>query len=131
MIRDRIVIGVKSKELQSKLMRVNDLTLAKAIDICRVWQATCAQTASLANSSAITAPSVNQVSRGRSNIFRVRGRGTGRYSSRDTGFPTKYSPPSSTASNRHQFQLTHKCQWCGHEKHDRKTCPARKDVCNY
>ncbi|CAH0730522.1 unnamed protein product, partial [Brenthis ino] len=35
MIRDRIVIGVKEQRIQQKLLEVKDLTMAKAVDICR------------------------------------------------------------------------------------------------
>ncbi|CAB3245113.1 unnamed protein product [Arctia plantaginis] len=35
MIRDRIVIGVKEQRMQQKLLEVKDLTMNKAVDICR------------------------------------------------------------------------------------------------
>ncbi|CAH0716116.1 unnamed protein product, partial [Brenthis ino] len=35
MIRDRIFIGVKEQRIQQKLLEVKDLTMAKAVDICR------------------------------------------------------------------------------------------------
>lgn len=35
MLRDRIVIGVTDKKLQQKLLAVSDLTLDKAVDMCR------------------------------------------------------------------------------------------------
>ena len=42
--------------------------------------------------------------------------------------------PVGAASKRHQSQSTNKhdkCPWCGHGKHDSKTCPVRNAVCNY
>lgn len=38
MLQDRIVIGVKDPHLQRKLLETGDLTLQKAVDICRVYE---------------------------------------------------------------------------------------------
>ena len=35
LIRDRIVCGIKAQTLKERMLRENDLTLQKAIDICR------------------------------------------------------------------------------------------------
>lgn len=34
-LRDRLVLGVRDEKVQERLLRVNDLTLSKAIDICK------------------------------------------------------------------------------------------------
>lgn len=40
LLRDKVVIGIKNKELQNKLMTKADLTLEKAIDSCKVEELT-------------------------------------------------------------------------------------------
>ena len=39
-IRDRIVLGVRSKQLRKRLLQERKLTLTKCIDICRSTEAT-------------------------------------------------------------------------------------------
>ena len=107
MIRDRIVVGVRVKELRTKLMRVGDLTLVKAIDVCRIWEATDAQTNSLAN-GLMPPASVNHVSRGRGRSRgQNRGRGRGRHTGgRDTEHrrePEHHPPGGAASSRRHQY----------------------------
>lgn len=38
MLRDRIVIGVRDQRLQQKLLEVKDLTVMRAVDICRAGE---------------------------------------------------------------------------------------------
>lgn len=35
MLRDKIVLGISNREVQERLLRTSNLTLAKAVDICR------------------------------------------------------------------------------------------------
>lgn len=42
-IRDRIVLGVRSKQLRKRLLQERKLTLSKCIDICRSTEATSSQ----------------------------------------------------------------------------------------
>ncbi|TGZ48699.1 Uncharacterized protein DBV15_12714 [Temnothorax longispinosus] len=47
MVRDRIVLGIKDKVLQERLLRVEDLNLQKAIDYCRAAEVSKVQAKSL------------------------------------------------------------------------------------
>ena len=55
LIRDRIVEGVNDDGLRSRLLSKNDLSLQKALDICRVGEATSTQMKSLTQSDIPTA----------------------------------------------------------------------------
>ena len=39
MIRDRIVVGIRDDATRRKLLQMRDLTLAKAVDICKASEA--------------------------------------------------------------------------------------------
>ena len=43
LIRDRIVLGVKSKHLRERLLQDRKLTLSKRVDVCRSCEATSPQ----------------------------------------------------------------------------------------
>jgi len=51
MIRDRIVLGCPDVRVQERLLREPDLTLTKAIDLCRAAEATRAQMRSITDST--------------------------------------------------------------------------------
>lgn len=42
-LRDRLVLGVRDEKLRERLLRVNDLTLTKAVDICKASEQTSQQ----------------------------------------------------------------------------------------
>ena len=42
-LRDRLVLGVRDEKVRERLLRVNDLTLSKAIDICKAAEQTSQQ----------------------------------------------------------------------------------------
>lgn len=42
-LRDRLVLGVRDEKIRERLLRVNDLTLTKAIDICKASEQTSQQ----------------------------------------------------------------------------------------
>lgn len=43
MIRDRIVLGIRNKDVQEKLLRISELNLDKAIEVCRANEISSAQ----------------------------------------------------------------------------------------
>ncbi|KAK9675309.1 hypothetical protein QE152_g40456 [Popillia japonica] len=52
MIRDRVVIGIKNREEQERLLRMPNLNLAKAVDVCRAAEISKLQARTLNNESA-------------------------------------------------------------------------------
>ena len=50
LIRDRLVVGIRSDSVRSRLLREAELTLQKAIDICRAAEVTDSRMASIKNS---------------------------------------------------------------------------------
>jgi len=55
MIRDRIVLGCPDRQVQERLLRESDLTLQKALDVCRAAEATKSQMKSITCNSSDTA----------------------------------------------------------------------------
>ncbi|KAK9685184.1 hypothetical protein QE152_g38241 [Popillia japonica] len=52
MIRDRVVIGIKNREEQERLLRMPNLNLAEAVDVCRAAEISKLQARTLNNESA-------------------------------------------------------------------------------
>ena len=63
MIRDRIVISCPDYRLQERLLRETDLTLAKALVICRAAEATKGQSVRMKNGSTNSRSSVHAVAK--------------------------------------------------------------------
>lgn len=55
MVRDRIVMGIRDKSTQEKLLREADLTLEKAINFCRAVEISKSQSKVLQNESLVSA----------------------------------------------------------------------------
>ena len=112
LIRDRIVCGVKSETVKQRLLRAEDLTLDRAISICR------AEEQSKKNAQLI---SEEQAVHGL--CFRTpkgRGKNLGRSSTRDK---RKQVPTEDQAAT-----VNYQCDKCG-LKHPRKQCPAYGKQC--
>jgi len=112
MIRDRIVLGCPDQRLQERLLREPDLTLTKALTICRAAEATKEQLRVIAGATSAT--SVHQIESGRGTSTRrshSRGRRPGRSE-------VDHSRPEGQSS----------CGNCG-RSHPPKSCPAYKQVC--
>ena len=50
-LRDRLVLGVRDEKVRERLLRINDLTLSKAIDICKAAEQTSQQLKLIATDS--------------------------------------------------------------------------------
>jgi len=59
MIRDRVVLGCPDARLQERLLREPDLSLSKAVDLCRAAEVTKAQMRSIINNTASPSASVS------------------------------------------------------------------------
>ena len=102
LIKDLIIIGIRDKRIQEKLLRVNDITLEQVLDNCRAFEASKIQTKFLqkadSNSSQHTADhsgiNINQVK---------------------------------TSQNKDDH--IHKCKFCS-GSHPRGSCPAYSRTCN-
>ena len=133
MIRDRIVVGIYNPGLRERLLRLGEgLTLTKAVDVCRAWEATSSQVDSFKNSQG-QKHSVDAVFRGKTASSHGRGRGQGTRVQNTSG---QHNPGQNSLGRGHQGHNTFrkpngKCKWCGFENHDRKSCPAREASCHY
>ena len=61
LIRNRIVYGIICDKMHSRLLKKSDLTLQKALDICRANKATATQLKSFGVSSTTTVHNVHQL----------------------------------------------------------------------
>ena len=119
-VRDRIVIGVRSNKIREKLINVgSDLTLEKAIELSQVYEMSSSQAKSIAGNiedSSVHAVKVKH---------KKHDKGQG---SRNKLYDKGKSP-----SNRHgtaSGKKLPKCSRCG-TKHDAKTtCPASGQTCH-
>ena len=101
LLRDRLVCGVKKDTVQSRLLRETDLTLQKAIDICRAAETSSQQLKAMQSMSA-----EGNVDIVKKKVFK--------------------NKPSKSAEN--QAVTLQICGKCGY-KHEPRKCPAFGKVC--
>ena len=108
MIRDRVLVGCKSTEVQKKLLEDSSLTLKRAIEIARSHEASKTQMQEISQDSS----SVDRVSKG--------------------GKPR----PKFSRGNKKNFDKSREqkstCTRCERDRHEnREDCPALKEKCHF
>ncbi|BES91778.1 Reverse transcriptase (RNA-dependent DNA polymerase) [Nesidiocoris tenuis] len=105
MIRDRLVLGIKNESTRKQLLMDSELTLQKAIDICRANELADSQMKRI--TKAETSENVNKIFRQRQGSFRK---------------------PLKGRNNKADRKIP--CKYCGNvHKHDRRKCPAYGEKC--
>ncbi|UYV77590.1 K02A2.6-like, partial [Cordylochernes scorpioides] len=120
LIRDRIVLGVKDRKLSEKLMLNENLTLAKAVEIARQWEAVMREQQDLN-------PSTSQVDTTRK-VAKQKPKASGH--GKDNGRSTFRQTDSAKETDEGKKFPT--CFNCGTTKHHyryRDKCPAKDKVC--
>lgn len=103
-IRDRLVIGIRHKDLSLKLQITSDLTLKKAVDIARH-----SELVKLQNSETGVTGHVDEV--------------------KMKPFKSKWKNKVTGATGRHNTNDRGKCGRCG-QTHNRDQCPTNDNKCN-
>lgn len=121
MLRDKIVIGVRDQRVQQKLLEVKDLTLDKAVDICRSTELSREFVKTLNN------PEVNAVQSSRP-VFHEQQHNKAKY------FNNNNSTWSQSANVKHNSNTNYnkffyKCRKCNTE-HGPRQCPAFGKICS-
>ena len=133
LIRDRLVIGINNNALQKKLLQDRNLTLAKAIDICRSSESTKQQVTKIhanddqaASEAEINAmfTNANKTQTGR----RDGGRGgfERRDGGRDTKIQCKYCGTSHQKKKESCPAFGSRCRNCGRDNHFAKVCMQKR-----
>ncbi|UYV65930.1 K02A2.6-like [Cordylochernes scorpioides] len=120
LIRDRLVLGVKDRKLSEKLMLNENLTLAKAVEIARQWEAVMREQQDLN-------PSTSQVDTTRK-VAKQKPKASGH--GKDNGRST--SRQTDSAKETDEGKIFPTCFNCGTTKHHyryRDKCPAKDKVC--
>ena len=116
LIRDRIVVGVSNEKLSDHLQSKSDLTLDKAVQLCR--QAESRKQNQDVVRGEISSPS--QVDHLRSSASHFKPKGTSK-----TGQGKRQNAQSSATPSQ-----GNSCPWCGKERHTRANCPAKDATCS-
>ncbi|KAK3727095.1 hypothetical protein QZH41_006020 [Actinostola sp. cb2023] len=109
MIKDRIVIGTNSKEIQEKLLIEDDLTLEKAIKISQAYETSKAQMKEISNANE---PQIHMVKG-----LRAKPKGT------------QAAQRKGKRDAKHTPQGKDSCSRCGKEHAQRDICPASGKTC--
>ncbi|UYV68125.1 K02A2.6-like, partial [Cordylochernes scorpioides] len=120
LIRNRLVLGVKDRKLSEKLMLNENLTLAKAVEIARQWEAVMREQQDL-NPSTSQVDTTRKVAKQKPKAS-GHGKDNGRSTSRQTG----------SAKETDEGKKIPTCFTCGTTKHHyryRDKCPAKDKVC--
>ena len=113
LIRDRIVIGVRDEALRMRLLRIKDLTLDDAVNLCRTTETAAQQFQTISNPEAASFNNPEDASV----YFSRPGRGS--WSSRRTD------------RRGEQKKVIKAFKYCGRtHAYDRNACPAYGQTCN-
>lgn len=115
LIRDRIVCGVKSDEVRARLLRDPDLSLQKAIDICRAAETSETQLKSLAEEKPI-------------DFVQKRGNFKAKLKQNKKGSTTQQHGVQ-PIKQPNKESVVFNCRKCGY-RHEKKKCPAFGKKCN-
>lgn len=122
MIRDRLVVGIRDDATRRKLLQIRDLTLNKAIDLCRASEAAGQQLKAMAGPDEVQAVNSSRSSR-RSGVASC-GRRDNRSKSRGGGGERDQRAKGDSKSAR-------RCKFCNRSHVMRKdSCPAFGKTCN-
>ena len=102
MIRDRIVVGIRDDAIRQKLLQIPDLTLTRAINLCRTSELASRQFKEMSLTD--EAAAVHAVAKPKSR---------------------KFQPPAKQQQNNADDG---NCYFCGHQ-HAKSQCPARGKTC--
>ena len=105
LIRDRIVCGVKTDTVRARLLREPDLSLRKAIDICRAAETSETQMKSLSDEKSL-------------DFLRKKGQSRPKHEKGKKG----------TQVTRKEETSMYNCRKCGY-KHEKRKCPAYGKKC--
>ncbi|XP_049875309.1 uncharacterized protein K02A2.6-like [Pectinophora gossypiella] len=114
MIRDRIVTGIGDSRLQDRLLRESDLTLTKAINICKAAE--------------LATERIREIEEKGERVDRIQRTTTSR-DTKTTNTEENSGPSTSTGQNRTFFNRPKiMCQNCGYN-HQIRNCPAYGKQC--
>ncbi|GBN97820.1 hypothetical protein AVEN_212559-1 [Araneus ventricosus] len=119
LIRDRIVVGIRDKNLSEKLQLDADLTLTKVIERVRLSEVVKEQQKKLIekDNASVNAISPNKLAKF---LKQKPSSGAGKQNVKHD-FHRK--------NNENESRLHGKCKWCGKQRHDKRVCPARDARC--
>ncbi|KAL5479802.1 hypothetical protein EMCRGX_G023380 [Ephydatia muelleri] len=116
LIRDRIVCGVSSEKIKERLLRERDLTLDKAIDLCRAEEQSKTQLKCISE----------EVSADLSLVHAINPRPKRQPTVSHGSLPNEEAGAVKPISNQHPTSI---CRNCGYQ-HKRDKCPAFGKRCN-
>ncbi|UYV76907.1 K02A2.6-like [Cordylochernes scorpioides] len=119
LIRDRLVLGVKDRKLLEKLMLNENLTLAKAVEIARQWEAVMREQQDLN-------PSTSQVDTTRK-VVKQKPKASGH--GKDNGRSTSRQIYRAKETDEKKNPTCFNCKTTNHHYHFRDKCPAKDKVC--
>ena len=119
LLRDRIVVGITSEAMQEKLLQTKDLTLQKAIDMCKASVVAKTQAAGIKQASAEVEESISKLKIDRENNAKSNQNRSNYRNSQNRGRRGN--------TIRQTSQIT-QCDYCS-GSHQRGNCPAWGKTC--
>ena len=119
LLRDRIVVGITSESMQEKLLQTKDLTLQKAIDMCKASVVAKTQAAGIKQASAEVEESISKLKIDRDN--------NATSNSNRSDYRNNQNRGRRGNIRRQTSQIT-QCDYCG-GSHQRGNCPAWGKTC--
>ena len=124
LIRDRLILGLSNRSTQLRLLKEHELTLDKAIDVCRASEAAERQLKAIYDNKQPTSESVNVV---KTKQFRRRQQS---YHSPKTQSHSRKTITTTTNVANNNTTNHQVCTFCGNKRHSQRTdCPAFGQTC--
>ncbi|GBN59421.1 hypothetical protein AVEN_143130-1 [Araneus ventricosus] len=119
LIRDRIVVGIRGKNLSEKLQLDADLTLTQLIERIRLSEVVKEQQEKLIEKDSA---SVNAISPNKPAKLPKQKPSSG-------AWKQSVKPYFHGKNDENESRLHRKCKWCGKQRHDKRVCPAKDARC--
>lgn len=137
LIKDRIICGIRDNELKNKLLREENLTLEKCVNICKAAELAEIQIKTMDNENKVKEiKSSNKKNNHNKNKFKGDAKKFNHQDKKDDKFEHAGQPSNSSGKSQraqrgdvmHQQRFT--CTRCGRQ-HAPRQCPAYGKLCNY
>lgn len=129
MLRDRIVIGVREQRTQQKLLEIKDLSLSKAVDICRSAELSREQVKVL-NKTEVQAVKADRTSQQLASTHSKAKYSSSKNRPQSSNNRSLYTKYSNNNNNKIEFNKNHyRCKKCNTD-HGPRQCPAYGKICN-
>ena len=118
LIKDRLIGGIRDSHMRERLLKDHNMTLDKAINLCRADENSKQQSLAMTNNEASAV-----------GIHKLSSKEYQKHAKKSSKFKSKSEHNKQDRSKHYNTEKTHKCSRCG-TRHISGSCPAYGQVCH-